>query len=177
MTSSKQQATNSKKTLFDYRSQFKVKNSRSSKGFSLLELIIVMVILIILAMIGVGYYVNFARNIELETTRDNIVSDLQKARTKAMAGEGGLKWGIHFVNGVDDYYELFSTPTNYTDASTTVVETAYLRSGLVFTSPPEASSTDVVFDRISGTTAVASIVISGSGNSRTISITTVGNVY
>ena len=143
-----------------------------------MEILIVVGILAILAAMGFGIFRNFVKNVEFESVNKIIIADLKEARAKSISGEEGLKWGIHFVNSSSDYYELFSTPTNYAGVSTTVKITTYLPTAIVFTAPSEASSTDVIFNRVSGAATSTNIIVSSSdGDNKTITITSNGNVY
>ncbi|MEI7765714.1 MAG: prepilin-type N-terminal cleavage/methylation domain-containing protein, partial [bacterium] len=85
-----------------------------SKGFTLIELLIVVSVLVIISSIGVGSYMNYNKSVQINSVVQTVVFDLKQAQSKAMNGEGGYKWGIHFVNSATDYYEIFSTPTDYT---------------------------------------------------------------
>lgn len=147
------------------------------KGFSLIEILIVVGILAILGLIATGFYRNFVKNVELESVNKAIVFDLRDARSRAMSGEDDLKWGIRFINNGSDYYELFSTPTDYVSPSTTVKNTVYLPGVIVFTNPPPASSSIVIFNKITATTTAASVSIFFENATRTITITGEGNVY
>src|SRR3989338_10927101 len=82
-------------------------------GFSLLEMIIAVGILVMLTVGSLGIYGNYSKNIELDSSVASIISDLKSAQSKSINGEQDLKWGIHFVNGATDYYEIFSTATDY----------------------------------------------------------------
>lgn len=148
-----------------------------SRGFSLLELLLVIAILAILATLGFGFFRGFTKNVELDSTAKTIVSDLRDARGKAMSGEDSRKWGIRFINASDDYYEFFSTPTDYSDASKSVKNTAYLARGVSFSSPSEGQNSDVIFGKITGTSTAAAIIIVSESRSKTINITASGNIY
>lgn len=150
---------------------------KTSSGFTLLELLIVMGILAILSTIGTGFYRNFSKGVEIGTANKNIVSELRNARSKSMQGENDLKWGIHFVNGTEDYFELFSTPTDYSSISKTVVETTVLPGTVKFKTPTEGISTDIIFDKIYGSTTPAVIEITTEGAVATTTITALGNIY
>ncbi len=156
---------------------FKIHVSRfTSKGFSLLELMLVVGILAILGTAGFGMYHNFVKNVELSSMAQTIRTDLKTARSKAQAGTENYRWGIHFVNSTNDYYEIFSTPTNYADGATEVRDTVYLRGGVTFSNPTEGNTTDVVFVKISGTTTVATIAVTFSGQTETINVGVSGSV-
>lgn len=108
-----------------------------------------------------------------------IIFDLKQAQAKAMAGEEGRKWGVHFINNSEDYYEIFSTPTNYDDASKTIETTLYLSASISFTAPIASASSTVIFDKIKGITAGTSIIVvsSISGGTKTITVTAGGSIY
>lgn len=150
---------------------------RSSAGFSLLELLLVVAVLAILGSIGSAYYFNVVKNIELSTAASGIISDLQYAQSSSMAGESGMRWGIHFVNGSDDYYQIFSTPTDFANASTTIASIIYLPQQVVFSDPSDSSNKDIIFERITGTAASATVVIASSDNSQTITVPAIGKPY
>jgi len=150
---------------------------KCSKGFSLIELMLVIVILVILATIVNGYYLNYLKNTQLDSTGKLVASGLIKARDKAMAGEADKNWGVHFVNGTDDYYELFSSPTDYASVSKTVKETIFLDSGVNFSTPAAGASSTAIFSKISGTTTAASIVLTSNfGGTSTVSVSAQGRV-
>lgn len=148
-----------------------------TRGFSLLELIIVIAIIAILGTAGVGYYRGFVKEVELRSASKALASDLAYMRSKAMIGEDSVKWGIHLVNtsGGDQYYELFSTPTNY--AGGTVTATTTLFGGLVFSDPSAGASKDIIFTKISGTTTPATIVILSEGQYATTTVSSIGSIY
>lgn len=150
---------------------------KSQQGFTLLELVLVMGILAVITTVGFGYYRNFARSIELESTSTVLMSDLKTAQAKSMAGTDNRKWGIHTVNGASDYYEVFSTPTTYTDPVASVSETIYLPSGISFSSPGEGVTRDILFSKITGTTAPASLSLTFESTTRDITIKGVGVIY
>ena len=151
------------------------------RGFTLLEVLITIAILAILVSFSSAYYRNIAKSRELGVSVKNIISNLKYSQGKAIAGEDQMKWGIHFINGpsaFDDYYEIFSTPTVYADASTVITETIYLPSTVIFNDPAASSNKDIIFDRIKGTiSAQATIGITSESNSKIITINAQGNIY
>lgn len=143
----------------------------------MLELLVVIAILAVLATISAGYFRNFARNIEVEEMSNKIASQLKDARARSMNGEGDMKWGVHFTNGASDYFELFSTPTDYSSPSKVIKETSYFSSGVVFTTPSEGISADVIFDKIYGSTTPAEITIYSESRYATTTVNSNGNIY
>lgn len=147
-----------------------------NKGFTLLEVLIVLAIVVLLGSMSVGFYINYSKNVEINSVANIMIFDLKQAQSKSMIGEGGFKWGIHFVNGATDYYEIFSTPTDYSDGVKVIISTNYLSNGVTFSSPGSGSSTDIIFNKISGGTSGTSVVVISQSNTRTISVSSIGNI-
>lgn len=139
-------------------------------GFTLLELILVIAILVIIATVGRDFYGSFVSGAQIEANAKTIIYDLRNTRDKAMNGQDDRIWGIHFVNDVSDYYEVFSTPSNYLDQAKTILVTSYLKNGISFSLPTEGANTDIIFSKISGTTTVANINIKAGLTEKSISI-------
>ena len=151
---------------------------QNSRGFTILELLIVIAIIAVIAVAGAGSYRNFGKSVELSSTAQVIAADLRQVQAKAMVADGGVKWGARFVNGTpDDYYELFSTPTNYADASKAVNATTTLSKGTAFSDPAEGSTKDIIFNKISGTTTAATVVVVSEGSFATTTIPSIGTIY
>ncbi|MDD4901638.1 MAG: prepilin-type N-terminal cleavage/methylation domain-containing protein [Patescibacteria group bacterium] len=149
----------------------------SRQGFTLIEVLLVATILAMIAGFSIGIYDNYSRNMELESTGKNIIYDLRQMRAYAAAGVDQRKWGIHLSNGTQDYYELFSTPTDYADAGKTRVSANYLPATLHFVKPAEGVNLDIIFSSISGNTTADFFTVGAPGGSMTINVTASGAVY
>lgn len=132
----------------------------NASGFSLVEVIVVMgIFVMIIASIRffpIDYF--YARSLEDDAAK--IAFTLRGARDRAIAQEQASAWGVHFVNGASgvDYYQVFK---GNTFASGTVVERVNISEAIQLTSPPSASSTDIVFAKMTGLpTGASSIIIS-----------------
>lgn len=151
-------------------------NANNQKGFTLLEILLVVTILAIFATISRDFYANYVKGIGLESNQKIIISSLKLARDKAMNGLEDRNWGVHFVNGSKDYYEIFSSPTSYADGARKTIETDYLSNNIVYFSPIEGVNKDVVFNKINATTTAETIIISADNIQKAISISTQGNI-
>jgi prepilin-type N-terminal cleavage/methylation domain-containing protein len=149
----------------------------SQKGFSFLELLIVISIIAILLAGGTGFYHGFSKTVALTSAAKTIRADLRYMRSKSMARESDLAWGAHFVNGTADYYELFSTPTTYADGSMVVMATTTLPGGVAFFAPGEGTTQDIIFNKVAGTTTAATVGVSFGDLDDTITVSVLGAIY
>lgn len=149
------------------------------KGFTILELIIVISIFAALSGVAAVELAAFKRGTTLESATKDIVSTLRLAHDKAMLGEDGDNngqgdpWGIRFSNSTTDtYLSFFGAAYN----AGNVKETSYLAAPHAFSAPGEGSNTDVIFTKLSGTTTSATITITDGSQSKTITVDTSGRI-
>lgn len=158
-------------------SKFKIQPSIfNQKGFTLLELLIVIGILAIISVAGVASYRSFGVNVKIDGVVKVMASDLRQAQANAMIGKNGFKWGVHIVNSANDYYEIFSTPDVYANASTTVDATTTLPLGITFSDPVSSASKDIIFSKISGTTTATSTTLVSENLTKIINISAIGTI-
>jgi prepilin-type N-terminal cleavage/methylation domain-containing protein len=146
-------------------------------GFTLLEVILVTTLMAMIAGFSVGVYRNYGKGIELNAVKKNVIYDLRQMQVRASAGENRRNWGAHFVNGAQDYYEVFSSPTNYADVGKTIINIVYLPSTVIFTKPAEGVNFDMIFSSILGSANADFITVSSEGNGQTVNVTASGAVY
>lgn len=144
-------------------------NKAHSAGFTLLELMLVIGILVIIASMSRDFYGSYVPSAQLEDNAQTIIYDLRNARDKAMNGQDSKLWGIHF-NGTSSYYEIFSTPTDYSDLTKTILTTVYLRNNVIFSSPAIGNNLDIIFNKINGLTASSSVTVKTGNATRTVFI-------
>lgn len=140
---------------------------RSSAGFTLIELMVVIGVLGLLLGIAIPSYFTLRQNVALGNNADEVVSALRLAQSNATASQGGKEWGVHFAA---NQYCIFSQDIGATpppsdcsgQPSTTYTLGNYGISILVFTTvcTPITTPTNVIFKHLTGTvTAPQSIVV------------------
>lgn len=152
----------------------------SKKGFTLIELIIVIGIIgIITSVVSVGY-LEYRKTSQLDLTAQKIVSTLREAQSRSVAAEDNQSYGVYFQDnaGADDQFFLFSG-ANY--VSGTVIETYTVPSvlGLSTISFAGVPVTEVVFDKLTGTTAKygsVTVELADTGSSKEVSISSEGRI-
>ena len=140
------------------------------KGFTLVEILIVLAVLTVMAVVGSINFFNYYSRQNLELTVDEVAALLRDAQNRSLTqqdGDGdnqGDQWGVHFENATTtrDFVRLFSG-SSY--ASSTVATTNIFRIGIQFTDPDLGTSKDVIFSKVTGLPDVlVTVTISLIGN-------------
>ncbi len=118
-----------------------------SAGFTLLEILVAVGILVILLAIAMAAYGNFSRQIDLDVTTQGMLSVLRDARSRTLASEAETNYGVHFET---DKYVLF--PGAVYNASASANRVYNLSSSEIYSINLNGGGSEVVFDRIRGTT-------------------------
>ncbi len=78
----------------------KIKNN---KGFTLVEILIVLGLIAILSTMVVMYSVTFYGNTLLQEDSEYVLNALRKARSYALTGKEDSDWGVKFIEAEDKY--------------------------------------------------------------------------
>ena len=127
------------------------------KGFTLIEILIVLAVLLIVLSLSVVVFYTLTRKTDLDTSRDNIVTTLNTAKNKTLASEGADQYGVYFDGSSNDTsldaheYILFQG-SSYAGASleTHILPATVKISDLSFKGTDDEN--EVVFNRLEGGT-------------------------
>ncbi len=106
------------------------------RGFTLIELIIVLVVLAIVSVLAIPFIQSFQVSSDLYTYTDTVTQTLRRAQQQALVGQNSSAWGVYFDTGNRqfilfkgenfsardqdydqkfDYPQIFSLNTNFGD--------------------------------------------------------------
>lgn len=119
------------------------------KGFTILEILIVIAISAILMVGGMSAYSHFTKKKSLELTTQTIASYLKDARSFTVASKGDTTYGVHFET---NRIVLFSGAT-FSDVATDNREHTLPGNIEISTINLNGGGSDVVFQRLTGATS------------------------
>lgn len=143
------------------------------RGFTLIEILTVLVITIIIASLFVGAYLSFKRQTDLVTSTQNVLSVLNLAQSKTLASEGSSSYGVHLETTQYTFFKGASYPGSDNQV---FVLPSRVTINSIFLTP---SGSDVVFARLTGRplqTGTLNLLESVSNATRIINIESSGQM-
>ncbi|MBU1164365.1 prepilin-type N-terminal cleavage/methylation domain-containing protein [Patescibacteria group bacterium] len=138
-------------------------------GFTFIELLIVMAILVVMFAVGYPTISNIRENIAIKNNGYEVVNVLRLAQNRSVVSQDNINWGVHFNT---DNYILYggdwsSPPLSYQ-------YTYNLNNGITVTS---GAGSQVLFNRLTGETSSATIILtSPKSKEKIISIDPIGKI-
>ncbi len=138
------------------------------RGFTIIELLIVISVTILLSGIVLSSLIGFRKNQALEKDTEIVVQLLNQARNQTISSKGAIAYGVHFTA---PQVVLFRGASFVSGSSTNQV-TNLTSTDTILTIILAGGGTDVIFQRLTGeTTQNGTVVISSPGISRTKTVT------
>lgn len=138
------------------------------KGFSLIELLLVIAGTVIIAALTLPVGIRFFQTQQLDEATSNILNTLRKAGSQAKFSKNDSAFGVKFLSGS---YVLFQG-NSYASRTQSEDETLNLSSGIT-----TSGITEIVFAKITGIpNTTGTLTISFLNDNQTITINGQGNV-
>lgn len=131
-----------------------LKTSVPIKGFTLLEILLALAILTIIFSFGLVVSFDFYKSHALQMERSNIVTALQKTRSRALYNINQVSHGVRFQATSLPEYVIFECPANnpkcgnYTSNPLETKINSYF--GISFLPPTPTLPFDIIFEQLSG---------------------------
>ena len=145
-----------------------LRNTSRRKGFTLIEVIVVIGLLGLIAAIGLFISFDFYKSYSFRSEKSVVISALQKARGQALANINQSNHGVHYGSGADCHlfskcYVIFEGNTFNAGSDSNNEIQAVSAVSVNWTS-------DVLFNQLDG--AANSVTITLTQDTRSITITT-----
>ena|SRR5260221_110150 len=148
-----------------------LRQSRNS-GFTIIEIIITIAILIIILSFGLFISFDFYKNYSFRSERNIIISVLQKARDQSLNNIDQTSHGVHFEANPNLKYTIFEGSSYDQDNQNNLVVNASY--GISITSL--ILPFDVIFDQLSGVSSDEIITIYDGFKSYNITVNSEGKI-
>jgi type II secretory pathway pseudopilin PulG len=143
-----------------------------NSGFSLIELLIIMMILVLISAVTLPKLIDFQREQSLKNTSENIISLLNKAKSDTSSSLNSSNYGVHFETN----YMVYFIGNNYSSQSSSN-ERVDFETGVTLLS---GVGSNIIFPRLTGDViGYRTIVIKLTAlpsHQKTITITKTGSV-
>lgn len=143
------------------------------KGFTLVEIVVVVCIIAVLIILGFINYRDFEKRVSLSSNANQIISALHLANERTISLSNNLVHGVHFTTST---YTLFASSTyNPADPANEIFN---LPADIEISSINVGGGSNVVFDKVTGRTANSGTIVlriaSDIAETRTVEISPSG---
>ena len=146
------------------------RSSQIAAGYSLVELLVVIGILVLIAALSYSAYVAMLQHKTLDADGALIVAELSQARSLTLSGESGDQWGVHFASTSVTLFEGAS----YSAGASGNVVTSFDSADSLFSITLAGGGSDVLFQRLTGETAQSGAItlalVASSTQTKTVTI-------
>ena len=140
----------------------------TTEGFSFIELILVVSLVLLLGLMSSGFAVRFLTQNAVANVGDQLVNDFRTAQMNAMMGKQNSNWGVNYASNTITLYKGSSFATR----TTSFDQTFSVNSGVTI-----SGLSDLNFARMTGLPgSTPTITITGSGETKTITVNSQGVV-
>ena len=147
----------------------------NKKGFSLIEIVVIIGIFIIILSISTFSFSKYKSQKQIEITIDSISSKLEEAKINALSGKNGKNFGIEF--GTSTYIYFSGNSYNPSDVTNQINN---IDKNILITKNISGGGNSIIFSRLSGKPLnTGTIIISDINNASStasIDIGTLGDI-
>ena len=86
------------------------RQAKRQKGFSLIEMLTVIGIMVVLVSIGTPNYINYRQKAAIDADAQKVVAALREAISRARSGTEGARWAF-YVDEANDWFAVRQGPT------------------------------------------------------------------
>ncbi|MBZ9569857.1 prepilin-type N-terminal cleavage/methylation domain-containing protein [Patescibacteria group bacterium] len=126
--------------------------SKIKKGFTLVELLVIVGILVILAAISAPALRFFQRESDLANSTEEIINTLRFAQNKTLASEGASQYGVYFDSTTSPHQYTLFKGTDFASRDSSSDEIHKLPKVVEFYEINLDGGNEAVFDRVTGET-------------------------
>ena len=168
-----------------FRSKNKPKNNfrlsgESGAGFTLIEVVVVLIILTILISIPISSFYSTQKKSNLDNGTQEFVSALKLAQNRTLSSENNSQYGVYLDTLVYPHKYILFKGVSYATRDTAYDQIYYLSQSLEFFSINLNGANEIVFDKLTGATqqpgSVSLRLKANTSQNKTVYISSVGTI-
>lgn len=132
---------------------------RSNDGFTLVEVLVVMVVLGILLFISLPFFNSFANRVEASEVAERIADQLRLARNRTLASERDSSFGVYFDTSSSPHSYILFQGDDFASRDPAYDEVTVIPNSIEIYEINFGGGDEVVFNRLDGTTAIGGDII------------------
>jgi type IV fimbrial biogenesis protein FimT len=141
-----------------------------TRGFTLMEIVTAITIVLILLGIGIGTFYRQRSTSQIKPIADGIVAILEHAKADAVAGKNGSNFGVNFGSTTYTYFSGSSYNASDPNNLVNTISSQFVINDTI------AGGSSIIFARLSGTpSATGTITVSDTQDSSDTKIVSVGS--
>lgn len=138
------------------------------KGFTIIELLLVIAMISLISALSVSFYARFITQNAVANTQDQLVGDFRKAQIYAMEGKLYSNWGVNFVSSTIVLYQ----GSSYATRNSALDENFSVNSNISISAMSDVNYARMTGVPTNGGSAVTTLTITITGpNSTTKTVT------
>ena len=150
------------------------------RGFTLIEILIVVGITILFLGLSIPQLRSFQQVSHLQGTGKEVVAALRLAKSRTLASEGALQYGVYFdAISTPSQYTLFQG-SSYATRDTAKDEIAVLQKTIEISAISLGGGNEVVFERVTGSPSAAGTItfrqVADSSRTKVVSVLASGTI-
>ena len=145
-----------------YLSEWRKDKTKNNRGFTLIEIMLVVALIVAIGGISVPVYQAFQVRNNLDMAAYTITQMLRRAQVLAQSGEGDATWGVHIASGSATLFKGAS----FAGRDTTVDEISEISSDMV-----SSGVSEIIFSKLLGEPQTTGNVVLTTSNNDTKTIT------
>jgi len=129
---------------------------KSGAGFTLVEVLTIVGILIVLTGMAVPAFRFFGRESDLNNSAEEIINTLRLAQNKTLASEGASQWGVYFSTTTTPHQYILFEGSSFASRATSSDEVHQLSKSIEIYEIDLWGGNEVVFEKVTGYTSSTS---------------------
>jgi prepilin-type N-terminal cleavage/methylation domain-containing protein len=155
-------------------------NEENNAGFTIIELVIVIAILVLLSAIAIPDFISFQKKTDLDNSIQEFASALRTAQSKTLSSENDSQYGVYLKTSVSPNQYILFKGTSYAGHDAASDHIYSLKNTSEFFNISLGGGNEIVFDKLTGVSeesgSVSARIKTDTSYSKTVYISNSGAV-